>query len=122
MRFLQIEWHNHERLRNAWDIEREEMKMKIARQEGVNKKLKRMNEVLEKHVKMLETALRTERAKNKAAAGGEKTVADQEEPVADAKGKPALVKEASGGGQVVPKRKIHISCMELVGHLILTRL
>ncbi|KAI7180907.1 hypothetical protein KC352_g23582, partial [Hortaea werneckii] len=34
MRFLQIEWHAHERARNSWDIERAEMKAKIAKQEG----------------------------------------------------------------------------------------
>jgi len=29
MRFLQTEWHRHERDRNAWDIERAEMKSRI---------------------------------------------------------------------------------------------
>lgn len=85
MRFLQLEWHNHERMRNAWDIEREEMKIKIARQEGVNKKLKRMTEVLEKHVKMLQTALKNERAKNAGAATGEKPADGQDEQKAEHK-------------------------------------
>ena len=58
MRFLQLEWHNHERARNAWDIERAEMKAKIAKQEGEVRSAKRLNEQLEKHVKMLENALR----------------------------------------------------------------
>ena len=78
MRFLQIEWHNHERLRNAWDIEREEMKQKIAKQEGANKKLKRMNEILDKHIKILEKALKEERAKNKAAFEGDKFLSEEE--------------------------------------------
>lgn len=108
MRFLQIEWHNHERMRNAWDIEREEMKMKIARQEGVNKKLKRMNEVLEKHVKMLETALRNERAKNKAAAAGDNASATEDQQASDAKGKSALKKESNTGMDVF-KRELHVS-------------
>lgn len=108
MRFLQIEWHNHERMRNAWDIEREEMKMKIARQEGVNKKLKRMNEVLEKHVKMLETALRNERVKNKAAAAGDNVAATEDEQSSDSKGKSALKKESSTG-MVASKRETHVS-------------
>lgn len=107
MRFLQIEWHNHERLRNAWDIEREEMKQKIARQEGINKKLKRMTEVLDKHVKMLETALRTERAKTKAATSGGKHM-EEDETAKDAKGKMALKNELKSG-MIAPKRARHVS-------------
>ena len=65
MRFLQIEWHNHERARNAWDIERAEMKAKIAKQEGEGRQAKRLNEQLDRQVRMLEMALRNERAKSK---------------------------------------------------------
>lgn len=71
MRFLQLEWHNHERARNAWDIERAEMKAKIAKQEGEVRSAKRLNDQLNKHIRMLEQALLNERAKNKAAATGE---------------------------------------------------
>lgn len=71
MRFLQIEWHNHERARNGWDIERAEMKAKIAKQEGDCRSARKMNDMLEKHVRMLEKALKNERAKNKALANGE---------------------------------------------------
>ncbi|QIW98651.1 hypothetical protein AMS68_004169 [Peltaster fructicola] len=66
MRFLQLEWHNHERARNSWDIERAEMKAKIAKQEGESRQAKRLNEQLDRQVKMLELALKNERAKNKA--------------------------------------------------------
>ena len=65
MRFLQIEWHNHERARNAWDIERAEMKAKIAKQEGECRQAKRINEQLDRQVRMLEMALKGERAKAK---------------------------------------------------------
>ncbi|KAF2766769.1 WD40 repeat-like protein [Teratosphaeria nubilosa] len=65
MRFLQIEWHSHERARNAWDIERAEMKAKIAKQEGECRHAKRINEQLERQVRMLEMALKNERNKNK---------------------------------------------------------
>ncbi|KAL1640036.1 1,2-dihydroxy-3-keto-5-methylthiopentene dioxygenase [Diplodia intermedia] len=92
MRFLQLEWHNHERARNAWDIERAEMKAKIAKQEGEVRSAKRLNDQLEKHVKMLENALRNERQKSKAQAQGEKP-ADQdkgkERASPDLKRKPA---------------------------------
>lgn len=67
MRFLQIEWHNHERSRNAWDIERAELKAKIAKQEGDFRNSKRLNVALDKQVRMLENALKAERAKNKIA-------------------------------------------------------
>lgn len=84
MRFLQLEWHNHERARNAWDIERAEMKAKIAKQEGEVRSAKKLNEQLEKHVRMLENALKNERAKSK---GVDK---QSEQDKADAKGKERL--------------------------------
>jgi len=65
MRFLQMEWHNHERARNAWDIERAEMKIKIGKQEGDNRNAKRLNEGLEKQIKMLEKALKNERVEKR---------------------------------------------------------
>lgn len=65
MRFLQLEWHNHERARNSWDIERAEMKAKIAKQEGELRQAKRLNEQLDRQIRMLELALKNERMKNK---------------------------------------------------------
>jgi striatin 1/3/4 len=61
MRFLQIEWHNHERARNAWAIERAEMKAKIAKQEGECRQAKRINEQLVKQIQMLQRALKQAR-------------------------------------------------------------
>ena len=61
MRFLQTEWHRHERDRNAWEIERAEMKSRIGRLEGESKTHKRLHDSLGKHVKMLESALKRER-------------------------------------------------------------
>lgn len=69
MRFLQLEWHNHERARNSWDIERAEMRAKIAKLEGENRHSKRINEQLDKQVRMLEMAVKRERDKSKAANG-----------------------------------------------------
>lgn len=69
MRFLQIEWHNHERARNAWDIERAEMKAKIAKQEGESRQAKRINEQLVRQIKMLQKELTKERNKSKAENG-----------------------------------------------------
>ncbi|KAI9807633.1 MAG: hypothetical protein M1825_005574 [Sarcosagium campestre] len=76
MRFLQTEWHRHERDRNAWEIERAEMKARIAKLEGENRSSKKMQDSFSKHIQMLESALRRERenfkaAKDKAGANGE---------------------------------------------------
>lgn len=65
MRFLQTEWHRHERDRNAWEIERAEMKSRIGRLEGELRTSKRLHESLGKHVRLMETALRKEREKVK---------------------------------------------------------
>jgi hypothetical protein len=80
---LQLEWHNHERARNAWDIERAEMKAKIAKQEGEVRSAKKLNEQLNKHIRMLEQALMNERAKAKAGA----VSGDATDEKKDAKGK-----------------------------------
>ena len=72
MRFLQTEWHRHERDRNAWEIERAEMKSRIGRLEGDARTSKRMHESLGKHVKILEAALKREREKVKSLVAGEK--------------------------------------------------
>lgn len=84
MRFLQLEWHNHERARNAWDIERAEMKAKIAKQEGEVRSAKKLNDQLNKHIRMLEMALKNERNKNKPASSGDNQTKEDEK---DAKGK-----------------------------------
>ena len=65
MRFLQTEWHRHERDRNAWEIERAEMKSRIGKLEGDGRTSKRLQESLGKHVKILENALKREREKVK---------------------------------------------------------
>lgn len=85
MRFLQLEWHNHERARNAWDIERAEMKAKIAKQEGEVRSAKKLNDQLNKHIRMLEQALTNERKKKADAAGGDSHPAADDK--ADSKGK-----------------------------------
>ncbi|KAK2882587.1 hypothetical protein FQN49_000199 [Arthroderma sp. PD_2] len=72
MRFLQTEWHRHERDRNAWEIERAEMKSRIGRLEGDARTSKRMHESLGKHVRILEIALKKEREKTNKLAEGEK--------------------------------------------------
>lgn len=58
MRFLQTEWHKHERDRNSWEIERAEMKARIAKMEGENRAARRLQQGLMTRIKMLEIALK----------------------------------------------------------------
>ena len=90
MRFLQTEWHRHERDRNAWQIERAEMKSRIGKLEGDGRTNKRLQESLGKHVKILENALKKEREKNKASQTEIKP-----EPIKDEKEAPRLDMKAA---------------------------
>lgn len=101
MRFLQLEWHNHERARNAWDIERAEMKAKIAKQEGEVRSAKRLNDQLNRHIRMLERALMDERAKSKASAAGVGT-----QTAADDKKEKA---KTASRGMEPSRRALHLS-------------
>lgn len=71
MRFLQSQYHSFERERNAWEIERAEMKSRMGKLEGEARTSKRMQESLGKHVKLLEIALRKERDINKKLRSGQ---------------------------------------------------
>jgi len=98
MRFLQTEWHRHERDRNAWEIEREEMKNRIASLEGETRTSKGLRSSLERHVKLLELALKKEREKVKNLTKGDYTNASKDPK--------ELAKEelmALGKGEVSPK-------------------
>lgn len=77
MRFLQTEWHRHERDRNAWEIERQEMKARIASLEGMGRRSDSSQKTLGRYVKMLEDAVVKERQKNKK--GGAENVKEEKE-------------------------------------------
>ena len=81
IRFVQTEWHHHERDRNAWQIERAEMKARIAKLEGDGRTNKRLRESLDKHVRILEHALKVERAKSKAGSQTEDKKEEAERPL-----------------------------------------
>ena len=78
MRFLQTEWHRHERDRNAWEIERQEMRSRIATLEGSGRRSDAQLKSLRRYVKMLETTLSTERKKAKLRATGVEIPEDEE--------------------------------------------
>ncbi|KAF9373149.1 hypothetical protein CPC16_001987 [Podila verticillata] len=63
LQFLQTEWRRFERDRNEWDIEKAEMKARIAFLEGEKRGIDSSKVDLMKRVKMLEYALRQERSK-----------------------------------------------------------
>lgn len=114
-----MEWHNHERARNAWEIEREELKQKASKDEGQLNKLRRQVEALEKHVKMLEMALKAERAKSKALAAGEKppTAEETKKQDKDAKAK----KETEGAATSKPKKRMRDHFLDVYrGTIMLT--
>lgn len=88
MRFLQTEWHRHERDRNAWEIERQEMKARIAALEGAGRRADAHQKSLGKYVKMLENALQSERRKKDPDNKAEGPKAEKENHVPKAKERP----------------------------------
>ena len=108
MRFLQLEWHNHERARNAWDIESAEMKAKIAKQEGEVRSAKRLNDVLNKQIRMLEQALKNERVKSKAVTAGENILITEEKK--DNKGKAGIKPDPKSGMGFTKRGHLHSYC------------
>ncbi|KAI9827384.1 MAG: hypothetical protein M1826_006309 [Phylliscum demangeonii] len=111
MRFLQIEWHRHERERNGWEIERAEMKGRIAKIEGENRSSKKMQDSYSTHVRLLETALRKERDKVKAMAatnggGAEPAALPSHHPPATADEKPAAKKREQGAPSMWDGRRL----------------
>ncbi|POS75348.1 hypothetical protein DHEL01_v206260 [Diaporthe helianthi] len=70
MRFLQTEWHRHERDRNAWEIEKQEMKGRIANLEGAARRADATQKALKKYVTILESKVKDQSAQLKAAASG----------------------------------------------------
>ncbi|KAK5651945.1 hypothetical protein OQA88_11487 [Cercophora sp. LCS_1] len=62
MRFLQTEWHRHERDRNAWEIEKQEMKSRIANLEGQARRADATQKALKKYVTILEKKVKEQAA------------------------------------------------------------
>ena len=99
MRFLQVEWQRHERDRNAWDIERAEMRSRLAKLEGEAVRNEHEKESLGKHVKMLGNLLKAEREKVKALQEGGSTGEKQ----ASSSKEEALIKEPRGNRSNSPR-------------------
>ncbi|ORY21902.1 WD40-repeat-containing domain protein [Naematelia encephala] len=69
LHYLQSEWRRWERDRNEWEIERAEMRARIALIEGQKRAAENLKVDLMRRVKMLEYALRQERTKTVSTAG-----------------------------------------------------
>ncbi|WWC89550.1 uncharacterized protein L201_004474 [Kwoniella dendrophila CBS 6074] len=70
LHYLQSEWRRWERDRNEWEIERAEMRARIALLEGQRRSAENLKVDLLRRVKMLEFALRQERTKTVSSSSG----------------------------------------------------
>jgi striatin 1/3/4 len=78
MRFLQTEWHRHERDRNSWEIDKQEMKGRIANLEGQARRADATQKALRKYVAILERKVKEQAIQLKGAEAGELADAQQE--------------------------------------------
>jgi striatin 1/3/4 len=125
MRFLQTEWHRHERDRNGWEIERQEMKGRIAKLEGATRKADTSIGSLKKYINMLEKALKERDAQVRALKSGGDVKIELAKDEKDAVGKVAVPrkrrKSTSDWGRVeradeiASQDKPHNSFLEVEG-------
>jgi striatin 1/3/4 len=78
MRFLQTEWHRHERERNAWEIDKQEMKGRIANLEGQARRADATQKALKKYVSILERKVKEQAIQLKGADAAQAADAEQE--------------------------------------------
>ncbi|KAG6013001.1 hypothetical protein E4U43_007530 [Claviceps pusilla] len=75
MRFLQTEWHRHERDRNSWEIEKQEMRGRIANLEGQARRADATQKALKKYVTILERKVKDQAEQIRGTAAKEEHVA-----------------------------------------------
>ncbi|KAK0612787.1 WD40-repeat-containing domain protein [Bombardia bombarda] len=97
MRFLQTEWHRHERDRNAWEIEKQEMKSRIANLEGQTRRADATQKALKKYVAILEKKVKDQGTALKA---GKPPVSESEKPRLD---RAALLQEKLRSSSAKPE-------------------
>lgn len=81
---LQSEWRRYEKDRNEWEIERAEMRARIALLEGERRGVENLKTDLMRRVKMLEYALRQERTKYLSSSGNTNTAQSVSSPSSSA--------------------------------------
>lgn len=82
MRFLQTEWHRHERERNAWEIENQEMRGRIASLEGQARRSDATQKALRKYVAILERKIKDQAAQLKGETATEEADATEKDRAA----------------------------------------
>lgn len=82
MRFLQTEWHRHERERNAWEIENQEMRGRIASLEGQARRADATQKALRKYVAILERKIKDQAAQLKGEKATDAADADEKDRAA----------------------------------------
>ncbi|KAG5939455.1 hypothetical protein E4U53_007800, partial [Claviceps sorghi] len=75
MRFLQTEWHRHERDRNSWEIEKQEMRGRIANLEGQARRADATQKALKKYVTILERKVKDQAEQIRGPAAKEEHIA-----------------------------------------------
>ena len=85
MRFLQTEWHRHERDRNAWEIEKQEMKARIAALEGQARRSDATQKALKKYVNILEKKVKDQANQLKGPEGSKADKSKEEQREAELK-------------------------------------
>ena len=78
---LQSEWRRYEKDRNEWEIERAEMRARIALLEGERRGVENLKTDLMRRVKMLEYALRQERSKYLSSSAANNTAQSASSPL-----------------------------------------
>ncbi|KAF8636628.1 hypothetical protein AX17_003437 [Amanita inopinata Kibby_2008] len=97
LHYLQTEWRRYERDRNEWEIERAEMRARIALLEGERRSFENIKLDLLRRIKMLEYALRMERSKQLAQPNSSsKSVMTQSQMTLSQKDDSQLHKDDSG--------------------------
>ncbi|KAH7320826.1 WD40-repeat-containing domain protein [Stachybotrys elegans] len=107
MRFLQTEWHRHERDRNAWEIEKQEMKGRIANLEGQARRADATQKALKKYVSILERKVKEQavQLKGDAALEAEEAAKADRAAMIQEKLKPSLDKHTIPGVEDIELEK-----------------
>merc|ERR1712109_322897 len=99
LHFLQTEWARFEMERSQWEVERAELQARIAFLQGERKGQENLKNDLVRRIKMLEYALKQERAKYaKLKYGGDSGQAIVAANALDATSKPTDADSTDGGG------------------------
>ncbi|KAL8610961.1 hypothetical protein ACOMHN_042577 [Nucella lapillus] len=123
LHFLQTEWARFEMERSQWEVERAELQARIAFLQGERKGQENLKQDLVRRIKMLEFALKQERAKyHKLKYGTDMNPEDLKPPVFDKKGddqvdgEPAMTSSANSNTQWKQGRQLLRQYLQEIGY------